>query len=117
MSYSVKVSKFSTGERFAHLIVNDTQLPHFDSTIYHLAMLRGTQLATSTIEQALRAIKIFLLFCDMRGILLFARMQNGFIFQAGELDELLRLCRKPLEHIDSMAAASKVSIGDTRTFI
>lgn len=108
MSYSVKVSKFSTGERFVHLIVNDTQLPHFDSTIYNLAMLRGTQLATSTIEQALRAIKIFLLFCDMRGISLSTRMQNGFLFQAGELDELLRLCRKPMEHIDSMAAASKV---------
>ena len=108
MAYSVKVSKFTTGERFVHLIVADTQLPHFDSTIFNMAMLRGTQLATSTIEQALRAIKIFLLFCDMRGIALSTRMQNGFLFQAGELDELLRLCRKPLEHIESMAAASKV---------
>jgi len=109
MTHAVKVVMFTTGERFVHLIDLITLLPHFESTIYNMAMLRGRRLSTSTIEQALRAIKIFLFFCDMREISLSIRMQNGFLFQAGELDELLRLCRKHLKHIDSMAVASKVS--------
>lgn len=108
MSLSVKVVKFSAGERFAHIIDSETLLPHFESTIYNIAMLRGRQLATATIERALRAIKIFLLFCDMRGISLSTRMQKGFLFQEGELDHLLRLCRMPMEHLDAMAAAVKI---------
>lgn len=108
MTLSLRVIKFTTGERFAHLIESETLLPHFESTTYNLAMLRGRRLATNSIAQALRAIKIFLLFCDMRVISPSTRMQNGFLFQAGELDELLRLCRKPMADIESMVLASKL---------
>jgi integrase len=68
-------------------------------------------LATNSIVQVLRAINIFLLFCDMRGISLSTRMQKGFLFQAGELDELLRLCRKPMVDIEPMVLASKLGAG------
>lgn len=111
MTLAVRVVKFTTGERFVHLIESETLLPHFESTTYNLAMLRGRRLATNSIAQALRAIKIFLLFCDMRGISLSTRMQKGFLFQTGELDELLRLCRKPMVDIESMVLALKLGAG------
>ena len=111
MTYSVSVIKFATGEDFVHLIDSVNLLPHFDSTVFNMAMLRGRSLATNTIAQQLRAIKILLILCDMRGISLSTRMQNGFIFKAGELDELLRLCRKPLADIESMALVSKLGAG------
>jgi len=111
MTLAVRVVKFTTGERFAHLVESETLLPHFESTTYNLAMLRGRRLATNSILQALRAIKIFLLLCDMRGISLSTRMQKGFLFQAGELDELLRLCRKPMVDIESMVLVSRLGVG------
>jgi len=111
MTLAVRVVKFTTGERFVHLIETETLLPHFESTTYNLAMLRGRRLATNSIAQALRAIKIFLLLCYMRGISLSTRMQKGFLFQAGELDELLRLCRKPMVDIESMVLASRLGAG------
>lgn len=107
MPYSIKISVFSTGERFAHLIDSETQLPHFDSTIFNMVMLRGRGLATSTIEQVLRAIKILILFCEVREISLSTRMQSGTLFQCGELDELLRLCRKPMADIGPALLSSK----------
>jgi integrase len=113
MAHKVKVVKFATGERFVHLIDSVTMLPHFESTAYNLMMLRGRNQATASIEQALRAIKIFLLFCDMRGISLSTRMQNGFLFQSGELDELLRLCRKPIADIELMLLASYLRAGSS----
>lgn len=109
MPYSVEVTLFTTGERFAHLIDLTTGRPHFDSTIFNMVKLRGRALATSTIEQELRAIKVFLIFCEMQKISLQARFQTGVMFQTGELDGLLRLCRRPLEDIEAMAQASKES--------
>jgi integrase len=109
MAYSTVVTKFTTGERFAHLIVSDTQLPHFQTTLYSVMMLRASNLATSTIEQALRAIKIFLLFCDTNSISFGVRMQEkGFLFEEEELNDLLRLCRRPLVDIENLLAASKI---------
>ncbi|MBB5371517.1 MULTISPECIES: hypothetical protein [unclassified Janthinobacterium] len=108
MPYSVETSVFSTGERFVHLIDSDTQLPHFETTVFNMKMLRGRRLASATIEQALRAIKIFLLFCDMRDISLSIRMQQGFSLSTDEVDDLLRLCRLPLAAIETMVQVSNV---------
>lgn len=111
MSYSVETTIFSTGERFVHLITSGTRLPHFESTVFNMKMLRGRGLATATIEQVLRAIKILLLFCDMQAISLSTRMQEGFLLSADEVDDLVRLCRMPMFNIEAMALVASTGNG------
>lgn len=101
MPYAVEPITFSTGENFIHLIDLDTGIPHRDSTVFNMLYLRGRGLATNTIEQSLRAIKICLIVCEMLDISLYARLQEGQLFKAGEVDALLRVCRVPMEQIQA----------------
>lgn len=106
MPFALETVKFSNGERFAHLIDLVSNLPHFDSTAYNLIYLRGRALATNSIEQALRGIMIFLLFTESKKISVSERLQAGRLFEIGEFDTLIWLCRLPMKDVRTLAQLS-----------
>lgn len=101
VQYRIKTVVCQNGERLPLLIDSATGVPLFDVTVYILTKVRGKHRAARTIEQVLRAIKVFLLFLEIRGIFLEKRLQNGQIFELAEIDALVALCRRPLEDIES----------------
>jgi integrase len=106
--YRIKTITFVSGERFPMLVDVQTGIPLFDATSFILSEIRGRHRASATIEQVLRALKVFYLFCDQHEIDLSVRMRSGLLLEIGEIDALVRLCRLPMpniEALDSMRAA------------
>lgn len=109
--YTVRIVVFESGERFALLIDRRTGIPLFDPTLFTMAEFRARNRASATIEQVLRALKVFLLFCEQREIDLTARMQQGKLLELGELDALVQLCRLPMVAIEALADSSSTRGG------
>ncbi|WP_322034220.1 hypothetical protein [Paraburkholderia sp. J76] len=63
--YAVKNVVFESGERFPFVVDRRTGIPLFDPTVSTLTEFRVRDLASATIEQVLRALKVFLIFCDL----------------------------------------------------
>jgi hypothetical protein len=103
--YRVKNVVFESGERFAFLVDLRTGVPLFDPTVYTMTEFRARNRASATIEQVLRALRVFVLFCDQRQINLRERMQRGQLLELGELDALVQLCRLTLADIELQANA------------
>lgn len=100
--YSVKTLILGSGERFPVLLSSATGQPLFEPTIYSLVELRATNKATNTIEHALRAVMVLLLFLDAKRIDLDERIHGGQVLELSEIDALARLCRLPLDQqVDS----------------
>jgi len=83
-----------------------TGVPLFDPTVYTMTEFRGRNRASATIEQVLRALKVFVLFCEQYQINLGERMQRGQLLELGELDALVQICRLPLADVELHANAS-----------
>ena len=111
--YAVRTSVFTSGERFPLLIDLRTGVPLFDSTVFALTEFRTRNLASATIEQMLRALKVFLLFCEKHEIDLAERMLDGQLLQLGELDALAQLCRLPMSDIQALVDSSSPVHGRT----
>ncbi|MFM0669472.1 tyrosine-type recombinase/integrase [Paraburkholderia sediminicola] len=109
--YTVKTTVFESGERFSLLVDVGTGIPLFDPTVFVLSEFRARNRANTTIEQVLRALKVFVLFCDRNQIDLTKRMLDGRLFELGELDALVRTCRFPLAdieaHVDGISIAAR----------
>lgn len=102
---AVKNIVFESGERFPLLVDRRTGIPLFDPTVFTLTEFRARNRASATIEQVLRALKVFVHFCDAHEIDLTSRMLDGQLLQLGELDALAKLCRLPMSEIESVTDA------------
>ncbi|MFY4698335.1 tyrosine-type recombinase/integrase [Burkholderia glumae] len=104
--YTVRNTVFESGERFPLLVDVRTGVPLFDPTVFTLSEFRARNRASATIEQALRALKVLLLFCDKHRIDLASRTLEGQLLELGELDALVQLCRLPISDIEAQVDAS-----------
>ncbi len=99
--YRVKLLKLMSGERFP-LLLDGRGRPLFEPTVYALTELRSRNQATNTISSNLRSIQVFYLFLGLRGIDLSTRLSSGQLLSLGEVEDLTRLCRLPVEKLDTM---------------
>lgn len=104
--YTIRTSVSGSGERFPLLVDFHTGIPLFDPTVFTLTEFRARNRASATIEQVLRSLKVFLLFCDKYQIDLVERMLEGRLLELGELDALVQLCRLPMSDIETQIDAS-----------
>jgi integrase len=106
--YAVKTPVFASGERFPLLVDLATGSPLFDPTVFSLAEFRTANLASATIEQMLRALKVFILFCHLHNVELEERLHQGRLLEMGEIDALAKLCRRPLKDIEAAVNGAPV---------
>ena len=107
--YRVKTVVLSSGERLPVLLDRDGQ-PMFAPTVFALTEVRGKNLAANTIGIVLRSVMAFQQFLDTRSIDLDGRFEGGELLSLGEVEDLARLCRRPLTEL---AALSRSSEGTT----
>lgn len=100
-SYKVKTIVTSSGERLPLLLGSDG-LPIFEPTVFSLTEVRSRNRASNTIDSYLRSIKVFFLFLDLRGINLEDRLSVGELLSLGEIEDLVGICRLPVEKINLM---------------
>ena len=96
--YQVKTVVAANGERLPILLGSDG-LPLFEPTLFALTEIRAKNRAANTIGNSLRGILIFYLFLDLNGIDLRRRLTAGQLLSMGEIEDLVRLCRLPIESI------------------
>lgn len=99
--YRVKTIVTSWGERLP-VLLNSDGFPMFEATVFSLAEVRSKNRASNTIDSYLRSVMILLLFLDLRNINLEQRLKVGQILSLGELEDLVGICRLPVEKIHSM---------------
>lgn len=99
--YRVTTIVMSSGERLPMLLGADG-LPVFEPTLFSLIEIRARNLASNTIESYLRSVMALLLFLGLRKIDLQARLNEGHLLSLGEIEELARICRLPMERIQAM---------------
>ena len=95
--FAIRMLKFGSGERFPVLIDANTSQPDFNTTAYVLTQLRATNKATNTIVHHLRAIILLKLFLLRSNIDLDERINNGQLLFTYELDELVKICKQPVD--------------------
>lgn len=100
-NYRVKTIVTSSGERLPILLGRDA-LPMFEPTVFSLSEVRSRNRASNTIDSYLRSVMVFLLFLDLRNINLEERLKVGQLLSLGEIEELVGICRLPVEKIHSM---------------
>lgn len=103
--YAVRNIVFESGERFPLLVDRRTGVPLFDPTVFALTEFRACNRASATIEQVLRALVVFQLFCEKHQIDLSQRMLEGQLLELGELDALVQMCRLPLSDVEAQLDA------------
>lgn len=96
--FYVKTLLLSSGERLP--VILQSGEPLFDPTVYSLTEIRGRNRAAKTIESALRSLSVFFLFLDLRKISLESRIRSGEILTLGEIEDLVRFCRLPVNRLD-----------------
>lgn len=109
VKYAVKTVVCQDGERLPMLIDTFSGLPLFDATVFTLCELRSRNLASATIEQVLRALKVLFLFCDLQGISLDERLSGGRLLQLGEVEDLARRCRSSLDDLEAQVLRGTTS--------
>ncbi len=95
--YLVRLVVLTSGERLPMLCRRSTGLPLFEATLYSLTELRAQNRSSSTIQQALRAVMVLCLVLDRLNIDLDQRLGEGRLLELGDIEELVRWCRLPLE--------------------
>ena len=98
-----------SGERLPMLCERSSGLPLFEATLYALTELRARNRASATIQQALRAVMVLCLVLDRLGIDLEQRLIEGRLLEFGDLDEVVRCCRLPLEALSADEPTSEPS--------
>ena len=96
------------------LVRADDQMPLEMPTLYALASLRSQNLASNTIEQALRSIMALYVFADLRGINLEERFAKAEFLSVAEVEAFIRHARlsaaamsDKLEQVGMAAAAPR----------
>jgi integrase len=95
--YLVRLVVLTSGERLPLLCRRATGLPLFEATVYAITELRAQNRASSTIQQALRAVMVLCLVLDRLEIDLNHRLSEGRLLELGDIEELVRWCRLPLQ--------------------
>jgi len=106
--YKVKTVVSVNGERLPTLVGSDG-LPLFEPMLFVLTEIRAKNRAANTIANSLRAILVFYLFLDLNRVDLKRRLAEGRLFSMGEIDDLVRLCRLPIEKIASAAVHNEAA--------
>jgi hypothetical protein len=100
----------TSGERLPVLLDSVGQ-PLFGPTVYSLTELRARNRAANTIGNALRALLVFYLFLDLQKIDLGMRLDAGQLLALGEIEDLVRLCRFPVEKLSLMLDEAETKRG------
>ena len=79
----------------------------FAPTIFAVTEVRGKNRAANTIGIVLRSVMAFHLFLEARGIDLDDRLASGDLFSLGEVEDLARLCRRPIVELAHMSQSSR----------
>ncbi|MBC7786192.1 MAG: site-specific integrase [Methylophilaceae bacterium] len=74
----------------------------FEPAVFSLSEVRSKNRASNTIDSYLRSIMVFFLFLDLRNINLEERLKVGQLLSLGEIEELVGICRLPVEKIHSI---------------
>lgn len=107
LRYKIKTVVTTSGERLPILLGQDG-LPIFEPTVFSLTEVRSRNRASNTIDSYLRSVMVFMLFLDLREIDLDERLNAGKLLSLGEVEELVRMCRLPLEKIYSMLDEARI---------
>lgn len=94
--YYVKTILTSSGERLPVLLSRRSGIPLFDPTIWAVTELRGRNVASNTILQALRSLVFLLVVLDIKKIVLNQRLAESKFLEAGEIEEIVRVCKSTL---------------------
>lgn len=95
--YVVRIVVLQTGERLPMLCSRASGIPLHEPTLYALTELRARNRSTSTIQQALRSVMVLYLAFDGLKIDLGQRFQDGRLLDLGEIEQIVRLCREPID--------------------
>ncbi len=112
MHFYVKTIRCASGERLPALIDRASGLPHFDATLWVVSALRSSNVASATIEQALRSIAILLSVLRARGIDLASRLSESRFLEAVDASDVIGYFSRPRDSIQfesSRMAASRAS--------
>lgn len=99
--YRVRWIVLESGERLPLLQERATGEPVYHPALYALTQIRAQNLASATIDQALRAIMVLCLFLKARQIDLDERMSRGQVLSLVEIEALARSCRLSVESLAS----------------
>lgn len=91
--FCVKTILTSNGERLPVLLSARSGIPLFDPTVWTVAELRGSNVASNTILQALRSLILLYIVLDRKKIDLHQRLTEGKCLDAAEIDEIVRVCK------------------------
>lgn len=108
LKYRVITIVTTSGERLPILLGRDG-LPMFEPTVFSLTEVRSRNRASNTIDSYLRSVMVLLLFLDLRKINLAERLKGGQLLALGEVEDLVGICRLPLEKIHSLFDEVKVA--------
>ncbi len=114
--FSVRTLMFENGERMPFLINVETGMPDFDSCVFVCTELRQKSLASSTLEQALRSVRLLKEFVSSRGIDLANRFSTGQFLDLHELDDIVRTAYRPSSR-PSMANTERSADGAFRKVV
>ena len=101
-NYRVKIILLTSGERLP-ILLDRNGMPMFTPTVFALTEVRGRSLAANTIGIVLRSVMALHLFLDSRGIDLDGRLNSGELLSLGEVEDLARLCRRPLSELTALS--------------
>ncbi|MBP7453437.1 MAG: hypothetical protein KA914_11650, partial [Ottowia sp.] len=104
--FQVRTIKFESGERFPVLIERASGKPLFDPTAFLTTQMRSVSLATSTMNQAARAIMAGLQILEHQGVDFSTRLREGRMLELGEITELTEKMYLPQEQIDALLPAN-----------
>lgn len=91
MKYRIKIVLMCSGERLPVLL--NGGIPLYYANLYALTDIRGRNLASNTIMQALRAVLVLYLFLDDHKIDLEERLEEGLLLAPNEIEALAVFCR------------------------
>lgn len=100
--FKIKPVVWASGERFAMIVDRATGIPLIEPTIFAVTEMRQIGLAHATIEQAMSAIRILILFLISKKIDVRYRIhKEGKFLEINEIEELIFLCRLRQPQIDT----------------
>lgn len=94
--YCVETILTSSGERLPVLLSRRSGIPLFNPTVWAVAELRGRNVASNTILQALRSLVLLYIVLDIKKIDLNQRLAENKFLEAGEIEEIVRVCKSTL---------------------
>ncbi|MGQ3169834.1 MAG: site-specific integrase [Methylophilus sp.] len=96
--YRIKSIRLQTGERLP-LLIDSSGIPLFEPTVFAISVLRGRNLASNTIKQALRGVMVLQTMLDRESINLDRRFEQGEFLTYGEIDRLVALTKLEMDAI------------------